>query len=226
MLRDEEPQAKSLSPRPEFPQVLPCQRRAKTAPFCRPFWGHVGGNDEDMKVTVYESPNPTPARLVPVSIYPGANLEDAGFSDEQRTDLLGWFLQVGSGAAGAAIGVKDVHYDVLRGFAWIRLEVLGPAGHGHVDVVLAVKNKDVELQCGAWHVANIIPADLKSFGALTDQYIATITGPASITQHWPIHLTGVGLFGGSLGLPAGGRSAVAISGRRKARERLGACGAL
>jgi hypothetical protein len=135
-----------------------------------------------MKVTVYESPNPTPARLVPVSIYPGANLEDASFSDEQRTDLLGWFLQVGSGAAGAAIGVKDVHYDVLRGFAWIRLEVLGPAGHGHVDVVLAVKNKDVELQCGAWHVANIIPADLKSFGALTDQYIATITGPASITQ--------------------------------------------
>ena len=143
---------------------------------------HVGGNDEDVTVSLYETPNPTPSRLVPVNIYPGANLEDAGFSDEQRTDLLGWFLQVGSGAAGAAVGVKDVHYDVLRGFAWIRLEVLGPAGHGHVDVVLAVKNKDVELQCGAWHVANIIPADLKSFGALTDQYIATITGPASIAQ--------------------------------------------
>jgi len=134
-----------------------------------------------MKVTVNESPNPTPSRLVPVNIYPGANLDDAGFSDEQRTDLLGWFLQVGSGAAGAAVGVKDVHYDVLRGFAWMRLEVLGPSGYGHVDVVLAVQ--DTETEPGAPRkVLDAIPADLQSFGALTDQYIATITGPASITQ--------------------------------------------
>jgi hypothetical protein len=54
---------------------------------------------------------------------------------------------------------------------------------------------------------------------------ATITFEL-ISALWPIHLTGVGLFGGSPGLPAGGRSTVAVSGRRKARGRLGACGAL
>ena len=73
-----------------------------------------------MKMTVDESFSPTPDRLVPISIHPGANLEDAGFNDEQRTDLLGWFLQVGAGAAGATVCVQDVHYDVVHGYAWIR----------------------------------------------------------------------------------------------------------
>jgi hypothetical protein len=134
-----------------------------------------------MKMTVDASPRRTPARLVPVSIHPCANLEDAGFSDEQRTDLLGWFLQVGCGAAGAAVGVSYVHYDVLRGFAWMRLEVLGPSGYGHVDVVLAVQDTETE-PSGSRKIRDAVPADLQSFGSLTDQYIATITGPTSITQ--------------------------------------------
>jgi hypothetical protein len=49
---------------------------------------------------------------------------------------------------------------------------------------------------------------------------------AAMNVLWPIHLAGAELFGGSLGNPAGGHSTVAVSGRRKARGRLGACGAL
>ena len=142
-------------------------------------------------MTVDEGPSFTSGRLVPVSIHPGANLEDAGLSDEQRTDLLGWFLQVGSGAAGAAVGVKDVFYDVLRGFVWIRLEVLGPAGYGHVDVILAFEDPNVGRSGETQVVPDAIPADLRSFGALTDQYIATINGPASIAQQLCL-LDGVG----------------------------------
>lgn len=135
-----------------------------------------------MKMTVDESFSPTPDRLVPISIHPGANLEDAGFNDEQRTDLLGWFLQVGAGAAGATVCVQDVHYDVVHGYAWIRLEVLGPSGHGHVDVVLVVRGPDTEGSSGAQIVPDAFPADLKAFGALTDQYIATITGSVAVSQ--------------------------------------------
>jgi hypothetical protein len=132
-------------------------------------------------VTVNRSPSLTPARLIPLSIHPGANLENAGFSPEQRTDLLGFFLQVGAGTS-AAVGVKDVFYDVVHGFALIRLEILGPSGHAHVDVFLAAKNTDMEMPAGTQNAADAIPADLESFGALTDQYIATITGPASVAQ--------------------------------------------
>jgi hypothetical protein len=123
----------------------------------------------------------TPARLVPISIHPGANLENAGFSPEQRTDLLGFFLQVGAGTD-AAVGVKDVFYDVLHGYALIRLEILGPSGHAHVDVFLAVENTDTEMPAVTHNVPNAIPADLKSFGALADQYIATICGPPCVAQ--------------------------------------------
>ena len=131
-------------------------------------------------MTVDESSSPTPDRLVPISIHPGPNLEDAGFNDEQRTDLLGWFLQVGAGAAGAAVCVQDVHYDVVHRYAWIRLEVLGPSGHGHVDVVLIVQSPDAEGSRGEQIVPDAFPADLKAFEVLTDQCIASITGSVSV----------------------------------------------
>lgn len=51
-----------------------------------------------------------------------------------------------------------------------------------IGSAVAVQTRGLEMPAGTQNAADAIPADLESFGALTDQYIATITGPASVAQ--------------------------------------------
>ena len=114
--------------------------------------------------------------LVPLKIDPDASLDDVGFSVDQRFDLLAFLFQIGPGPVGATLAVVDIMFNLNRGMAWLRVEVLGPTGYAHVDVVLALESGARGSGKRA-HMHDFLPVTLSSFASLADVYIDSISGP-------------------------------------------------
>lgn len=120
--------------------------------------------------------------LVPLHVFPSTTFEDAGFSNDQKFDLLAWLLQIGPGAPDAALAVIDIMFDLYGGMVWLRVGVLGATGYGHVDVVLALQEPSALRGRTPADVNELSPRTLSSFGSLADAYIDTITGPHATYQ--------------------------------------------